>query len=311
MKAFIQVLAVFILAPLAASSALASELTWQDYELRGYMDTQSRQMAAVELALTNGLERLNASGKASDAMVLSLLEKLITVSASQGKYAAALDYSNVAIRFAERIANNERTAILYASQGDLQRQVGKLTEAELSYDRALKLLPVEHSQRPATLHGLARVKCAENQLLAADAFFKQALESQTSLKLQPSPAELTRYAECCEKMGATDKAIGLIKEALRVDEEELGKNHPVLSSELNNLAMMQANKGELAESEKNMRRAVALCRLYHYRDINDWLHNLAVILQQAHKDEEADALKSEIKKTTKTVGKLFTTPSLH
>lgn len=270
--------AVMMMIPLAIpfdmpSAYALDTLKWQDYEQRGYMNTQKRKFEAVELALINTLQKLNSNGQAPDAVALPLLEKLSIVTANQGKYDSALEYTELALRFAERMKDDGRLSNLYSAQGNLQRQLKRFTEAELSYDKAIKLCPAS----TFAIVGLARVKLDEDQLKQSRELFEKAFAQQKAGSAQPSPPELTRYAECCYRNNDFDAAQKALEEGLSIDEKELGNEHPALAAELNDLAIVLAAQGKVEEARKQMKRAVDICTKYKYDDLKDWTKNLQLV----------------------------------
>lgn len=287
--------AVFV-APLAVPAAFAYpfELKWQDYEQRGYMSTRSSHLASIELALINNLELLNAAEVPDDKLILCSLERMITVTANRSKFDEALEYNKLAIRYAERVGDGTRLAMLYASKGNLERQTCKFTQAELSYDRALKLHPQKDANRAVLLHGLARVRSEENNLADGQKTFEAAFDLQKQLGESPSPADLLRAAECYAKQGRYKEAETLLNRAQKIDEQELGPGHPVLASELNDLAVLKVAQGDLVGAEKDMKKAVQICRKFGYLDMPDWLNNLQIVLRKQNKMAEADAIKGDI-----------------
>ncbi len=52
----------------------------------------------------------------------------------------------------------------------------------------------------------------------------------------------------------------LYRHALAIDEKALGADHPGVATDLNNLAVLLAEKGDFAEAEPLIRRAVAIDR---------------------------------------------------
>lgn len=249
--------------------AAQAELKWQDYEQKGYMSTQGRKFAAVELALTNSLQRLTADeSKIDDKVVLSALERLVTVTANQAKYEPSLEYAKLGIRYGERVGDKMRLASLYACQGNLQRQLGKYTQAELSYNRALSY----DKQNAAFLCGLARVKCELKQFAAASTLYQQALEQKAF-----TPADFVRYAECCFKDGQHGKALSLLEQALEIDRKELGDGHPALAAEYNDMAVVKAGQGDMDGAKADMKRALEIAQKFKYTDLPEWTANLDLI----------------------------------
>lgn len=55
-----------------------------------------------------------------------------------------------------------------------------------------------------------------------------------------------------------DKAIVAHQRALSIDEEQLGAEHPIVASDLRNLASDYKGAGNLAEYEKLIKRAIAI-----------------------------------------------------
>lgn len=298
-----------------APPALSQTMRWQDYDQPGYQHTQQAIYSAAELALTNRLEQLNATAQPSDETVLSYLQKLVAVCANQGKFQDAQDYCRLAIRFSERGSKHEeRTAMLYVALGNCAFKLHKLTEAELDYKKAQELLSKAPQagplQRARLLSGQAEIATANGKLDEAANLFKSALELEKSAPAGVSPAELTRYAKCLQMQGQIAEAKALLKQALKLDRDQLGEGHPALAANLNNLALLDARSENLAAAETEMAQALAIGRQWKYTDLPDWIDNMAYVLEQSAKHDEAAELRREsMAMRDKRIPKVFSGPT--
>lgn len=297
------------------TAASGQTMHWQDYEQPGYQATQRAMYAAAELALTNRLEQLNAQGQVSDATILSYLQKLVSVCATQGKYQDALDYCKLAIRFSEREANNlAGTAMLYVGMGNCSVKLKKLSEADLYYKKAEDLLARSPqcgaNERARLLSGQAEVASAKGKFEVATKLFESAIQLEKSTGSGASPADLTRYANCLQLQGKISESRSVLEEALKLDTQQLGADHPALAANLNNLAVLDARTEDFQAAEKEMSEALAIGRQWKYGDLPDWIDNMAFVLEKAAKHDDASKLRQEsLAMRTKRIPKVFTSPT--
>ncbi|MEO0684126.1 MAG: tetratricopeptide repeat protein [Cyanobacteria bacterium J06649_11] len=82
--------------------------------------------------------------------------------------------------------------------------------------------------------------------------------SSTEQSAQLAEADgLIERADKLKQEGNYRKAIPLLKKALRIQEKILGKEHPDLSTSLNNLALLYDSQGSYAEAESLYLRLIA------------------------------------------------------
>ena len=99
-------------------------------------------------------------------------------------------------------------------------------------------------------------------------------------------------------------------EALKLDRDELGDKHPALATNLNNLAVLDTRTENLDAAEKEMSQALAIGRKWKYSDLPDWIDNMAYVLDQEAKHNEASALRQEsLAMRSKGIPKVFTAPT--
>jgi CHAT domain-containing protein/Tfp pilus assembly protein PilF len=127
----------------------------------------------------------------------------------------------------------------------------------------------------------------ESQLLEAKALNEQAIQLYNA----------GRYAE----------AEPLLKRALEIREQKLGKDHPDVATSLNNLAGLYCNTGRYAEAEPLYKRVLAICEKAYGKDhpyVAQSLHNLAALYDTTGRYAEAEPLyKRALEIREKALGK--------
>jgi serine/threonine protein kinase/Tfp pilus assembly protein PilF len=92
------------------------------------------------------------------------------------------------------------------------------------------------------------------------------------------------------RLGHYEEAETLLRSALRILEETLGRNHPDLVPALNSLGVLRQERGDYAEAESLQSRALAIQRKKYGDENPDVLSiqsNLALLLQDMGKNDEA------------------------
>lgn len=148
-----------------------------------------------------------------------------------------------------------------------QLQVGSSEVSQKEESLLRKTLATAEAQKPQSLE----VARAANQLALCCFHQGKYEESETlflkSLTLReklagPNDPEVAESLIGLGLLYASrhqfEKAIVAHKRALSIDEKELGPNHPLLATDLRNLANDYKGFGNLPESEKLLRRAVAI-----------------------------------------------------
>jgi tetratricopeptide (TPR) repeat protein len=224
---------------------------WQDYAQPPKRGFQKQQSQATELALTNRLETLIADEKTSPDIIESYLEKLVAICAYQGKFDTADDYSKHALRFVEKQHGDElMQARLHATIGDLYFREHKFTQAELEYAKALKLLPAQESNenlRAKFNLGLAQVLAEEHRFNEAAKLFQENYS-----QANPDPGLLVAFGKCLAESGRLDEAAKKLSAAIAIDRAWRGKDDATVAIEINDLALIRVQQGQLEEARKLM-----------------------------------------------------------
>src|SRR5439155_12253164 len=98
------------------------------------------------------------------------------------------------------------------------------------------------------------------------------------------------------RQGALAEAETTFREALAMQRELLGKEHPVVANSLHNLAVVLGDQGKPEEAETTGREALALARKSlgdSHPDVAKCIPSLANVLVSVHRFEEAQELYGE------------------
>lgn len=289
-------LSIIALVSQMVPATASPQLMWQDYEQPGFLATRKKIYQAAELALTNHLETVNATTNPNQRVILSFVERLIVVCAAQSKYADVENYCTIALRFCEK--GNEpplRKALLYSALGRAYLKQGKLTQADLQFERALALLSdtMPATEQAKVYSGYAEVLTHERKLDKAHELFEKTLSLEKENGGTESPANLVRYAKCLLAESKLDNSADALRRAVAIDKEQLGEGHPALAADLNNLAIIECKQEQMPKAETSMKEALNIARQFKYADLPDWLDTMSAILSRANKSKESHVLADE------------------
>lgn len=175
--------------------------------------------------------------------------------------------SAVTRAFSDVTSQLQNISAIEVRERELQQRSSEAQVAGKEESLLRKTLATAEAQKPQSLE----VARAANQL-ANSCFHQSKYEESESLFLKsltlreklagPNDPEVAESLIGLGLLYASrhqfEKAIVAHKRALSIDEKELGPNHPLLATDLRNLANDYKGFGNLPESEKLLRRAVAI-----------------------------------------------------
>jgi tetratricopeptide (TPR) repeat protein len=273
--------------------------------------TPAEDSAAVEAALFNELDAINASGyplvglpylphlhstaavadARGDKTAATLLNSLGYLLKAQGNLVGAKRYYERALVICEKILGpgHPNTATSLNNLGLLVETQGDLTAARIFCERALAIreqaLGSYHPDTAGSLNNLGGVLKEEGDLAAARAYSERALSiyEQTHGPWHPNTATvLNNLGSLLQAQGDLTGAFVYLDRALVIDEMNYGQNHPNLATDLNNLGSLMKIQGDLARARPYLERALEICEQSlgpNHPDTARGLNNLGNLLQ--------------------------------
>lgn len=162
----------------------------------------------AEEAARNVLE-LRRTGTARDSDAVAALALLGQSLLEQGDYRGAEPYLNEAIELRRAVAE------------------AAVSEAEL-------------------VHQLGRLRQLQGRYEAAETLYRQSLAMHTDSQSGEVSSVMTDLAQILERKADLSGAIAMTREALAMDEKQLGSDHPQVGIQRYNLAYLLSQQGELA-----------------------------------------------------------------
>lgn len=205
--------------------------------LRGQPETQATLLETIgrvygnlglyrnaEEAARNVLE-LRTTGAAREGDVVAALALLGQSLLEQGDYRAAESYLNEAIEL--------RRSLRAATVGGVS-----VSEAEL-------------------VHQLGRLRQSQGQYEAAETLYRQSLAMQVGSENGEVSSVLTDLAQILERKADLPGAITMTRDALAMDEKQLGPDHPQVGIQRYNLAYLLSQQGDLEAAGPLYEQSVA------------------------------------------------------
>jgi tetratricopeptide (TPR) repeat protein len=184
----------------------------------------------------------------------------------RGRYADAEAFLGRALRIREKtiVENHPDLAISLSSLARLYRVLGRYSEAEPLYMRALKIqkdLIPEQPNLATSLYGLGKLYAKQGRYREAEPLYQQAwnIREKTLKPEHPDLADsLYALAELDEIQGRYSKSEHLYLRALNIREKVLGARHPDVARSLNSLAGLYRTKSQYAKAEPLYQRALTI-----------------------------------------------------
>ncbi|XP_073032745.1 uncharacterized protein [Primulina eburnea] len=200
----------------------------------------------------------------------------------------------------------EELAVPLCALGNLLIKEGKASDAEYPFNRVLKIFTKSYGEKDGrvgmAMCSLAQVKCAKGEVNDAIDLYKTAInilnESQY-MALDDKALEKMRIdlAELLHAVGRQQEGRALLEECLLISERFNGKEHPSLVPHLVNLATSYSRSKSFAEAERLLRISLQILGKNAPPDdpsITFPMLNLAVVLFNLHRDEEAERLAMDV-----------------
>ena len=185
---------------------------------------------------------------------------------SQGKFAAAEEMYERALRGFEKALGAEHTSTLHTvhNLGLLDVDQGKLAAAEEMYERALqgyeKAFGVEHTSTLGTVNNLGLLYADQGKLAAAEEMYGRALrgfEKALGAENTSTLGTVHNLGLLYAVQGKLAAAEQMYERALAGKEKALGVEHTSTLGTVNNLGVLYAEQGKLAVAEQMYQRALA------------------------------------------------------
>ncbi|MBN3287439.1 KLC1 protein, partial [Polyodon spathula] len=291
--------------------------------------SQGRYEVAVPLC-KQALEDLEKTSGHDHPDVATMLNILALVYRDQNKYKEAANLLNDALSIREKTLGKDHPAVAATlnNLAVLYGKRGKYKEAEPLCKRALeireKVLGKDHPDVAKQLNNLALLCQNQGKYEEVEYYYQRALEIYQT-KLGPDDPNVAKtknnLASCYLKQGKFKQAETLYKEILTraherefgsVDDENkpiwmhaeereeckvLGKDHPDVAKQLNNLALLCQNQGKYEEVEYYYQRALEIYQTKLGPDdpnVAKTKNNLASCYLKQGKFKQAETLYKEI-----------------
>jgi tetratricopeptide (TPR) repeat protein len=190
----------------------------------------------------------------------------------------------------------------YYDLGNLQRELGRLEDAELSLQASLKirrqLFGEGHLDVAATLVGLGNVRWQRGNYLAAKALYEPALAIMDNPTRPDHPAlatALNNLASTFVELGKFEDAVAFHKRALAIRQISLGPENYEVSVSLNNLGNAFRELGRLFDSEEVLKRALLVRERWdgpNAPSVATILNNLGLVYAAMGRQEDAERIYS-------------------
>ncbi|BAY33133.1 TPR repeat-containing protein [Nostoc carneum NIES-2107] len=182
----------------------------------------------------------------------------------------------------------------------LYREIGRYSEAESLYKRALELrkdiLGEHHPAFATSLNNLAGLYKATARYSKAELLYQQALELRKRLLGDNHPdvaASLNNLALLYDQQERYQEAEPLYLQSLEIRKHLLGEHHPSVAIILNNLSLLYYHQQRYKEAESLSLQAIELDKRFlgeENPEVATDIHNLALIYRAQGRYEEAEAL---------------------
>lgn len=194
------------------------------------------------------------------------------ISRYQGNYRLALQrfQKSLSIRRAKLGTNHKDTAHTLSNTALMMAKLGYYREAEPLYRQALeannKLLGPLHAHTVSTLSNLGLLNMDLGNFTLARSMLEDALARTRKTDRKKRTVNLATSISNLAVLYVTtfefSRAEPLLNEALAIDEDQHGKEHPNLATTLNNLGELYRATGRFPEAEAALLRALAIDRKF-------------------------------------------------
>ena len=177
--------------------------------------------------------------------------------------------------------------------GEVLQQLGDLSAATETYERALSLLErvlgPSHPRTAAALKNVGTAYFLRGQSAEALARYRQAFAIQRQVLGPEHPDTLStqgRVGAALVQQGDLDEAIAVYRSIVASTERQLGPDCANLWAPLENMGVALEGKGQLAEAESTLRRGLDIAVVHYgqqHTNVESALLNLADVLREEGK----------------------------
>jgi tetratricopeptide (TPR) repeat protein len=185
----------------------------------------------------------------------------------KGKYEEALKLFEKAVNVKGESeaaqSNPSDLAATYVNKGTTLTSLGRLNEAEESFQKAISLYESigDTASLSIALNNLGSVYKARGDLNKAIEAYQKSLAISEKIFGSSHPdtaTSLNNLASVYAAMGDLDKAESLFMKALEINKSIFGSEHPRTASSLNNLASVYRYRGDLSSALEAYERALSI-----------------------------------------------------
>lgn len=225
------------------------------------------------------------------------LNNLALFYTSQSKYeeAEVLHLQTLAIR--RRLLNNDHPDIANSlnNLAGLYRLIGRYTDAEQNYQRALAIIErhyaTDHPEIAMTLNNLGELYRVQGRFDLAEDYLVKVLtirEKQPENRFRAQ--SLISLGVLYTEQGRYAKGETVLREALELQKQYLGKNHPDLATTLNDLGTCCMHQGNHTKAETFLTQSISIREEFADGKLALSLNNLATLYQIQGKYAKAERL---------------------
>jgi serine/threonine protein kinase/tetratricopeptide (TPR) repeat protein len=273
------------------------------------------KLADAEVTFREALAKIKLVRGEDVADIAPQLTGLAQVLDKQGKRAEAeTTYRNALARAKRQYGNdNLKVAEILGALGFVLDQQGKVAEAETLYREALatekKLLGNEHPDVAESLTELGLVLQKQGKMAEGDEMRHEALAIQTKLLGTEPPGAVESPDQIADKLrsqgeladflrqqGKLAEAEATLREAVSIQRQRLGNEHPNMPVLLEKLANVLGEEKKLEESGVLLREALTLRRKTNGDqdpEVAKWYKELSDMLRSQGRHTEVEALHRE------------------
>lgn len=217
-----------------------------------------------------------------------------------GKYTEALPRAQAMVDALEKTSNTRDLAAALSNLGQVDAALGRDSDAEPLYKRALSLyeksVGLDSAEIAPLLNNLAALDERQQRYAEAEPLFQRALAIREKA-LGPSHPDvgqaLNNLATLYERQDRHADAEPLFKRALVIYQKAAGAESPPVATLLNNLGQVYKSEGRYADAEPPIRQSLAIREKVlgtGHPDVARSLNNLADLKQRQQRYAEAEPL---------------------
>ncbi|NQV16642.1 tetratricopeptide repeat protein [bacterium] len=207
--------------------------------------------AEAESLIREALFTAEEEGNLSD--IASSLHNLGTILSRMARYVEALEYYSKALEIKEQLGEQGSSVATTLNQlAQVYYAIGQPQQAELLYEKSLSIVESlgDKNSEAITLSNLASVYASQDRLSEAEALYRRALAIQESLGSWQSAKTYNNLGNLYFELRDFEHAHLALQKSITLMKQQLGETHPDTSSVINNLAYVLAEEGKNEEALK-------------------------------------------------------------